>query len=73
MCNAKFEQVRVSFFFPQVFLCEPEPEENFAPKKKAEEHQLQANIRIFGSKSGNIATPKSLYHLEYLFSCGMLR
>jgi hypothetical protein len=31
----KIEQVRANFFFPQVFLCEPEPAEIFGTKKKA--------------------------------------
>jgi hypothetical protein len=31
----KIEQVRVSFFFPQVFLWEPEPAQIFTSKKKA--------------------------------------
>jgi hypothetical protein len=44
---AKFEQVRASFFFPQVFLWEPESEENFAPKRKAGDESLQWLIFIF--------------------------
>jgi hypothetical protein len=39
--------VRASFFFPQVFLCEPEPEENFSSKKKAELEHPSGAFSLF--------------------------
>ena len=32
--DSKFEQVSLNFFFPNVFLCEGEPAENFAQRKR---------------------------------------
>jgi hypothetical protein len=43
-----------------------------AKSAPAYEHQLQANVKIRGLKSGTGPTSKGIYHLNYLLPCEVL-